>query len=150
MNYKVRKNFTTDPSCALQEILESRGVENVNEYMKTTEECELDPFLLENMKEGVEMLHRHLEKGSKFLLNVDCDVDGFTSSSILWLYIKNWYPEADLSFTVHEGKQHGLDDKVDWIEEQDFNLILIPDASSYDKEEMERLVAKGMEVLVLD
>lgn len=81
---------------------------------------------------------------------VDSDTDGVTSSSVLWLYIKQWYPEANLSFTVHEGKQHGLDDKIDWIEEQDFNLVLIPDASSYDKEEMERLIAKGMEILTLD
>lgn len=150
VNYKVRKNFTTDPDMALQEILENRGVENVNDYMKPTEECEHDPFLLDNMKEGVEMLHGHLERGSKILILVDADTDGVTSSSVLWLYIKQWYPEADLSFTVHEGKQHGLDDKIDWIEEQDFNFVLIPDASSYDKEEMERLVAKGMEVLVLD
>lgn len=150
VNYKVRKNFTTDPDMALQEILENRGVENVNDYMKPTEECEHDPFLLDNMKEGVEMLHRHLERGSKILILVDADTDGVTSSSVLWLYIKQWHPEADLSFTVHEGKQHGLDDKIDWIEEQNFNFVLIPDASSYDKEEMERLVAKGMEVLVLD
>lgn len=73
VNYKVRKNFTTDPDMALQEILENRGVENVNDYMKPTEECEHDPFLLDNMKEGVEMLHRHLERGSKTLILVDSD-----------------------------------------------------------------------------
>ena len=79
---------------------------------------------------------------------IDSDTDGITSSSVLWLYIKQWYPEANLSFTVHEGKQHGLDDKIDWIEEQDFNLIICPDSASYDKEEMERIIAKGAEVLV--
>lgn len=71
MNYKVRKNFTTEPSLALQEILESRGVENVNNYINPTDKCELDPFLLENMREGVEMLHKHLERGSKILMVVD-------------------------------------------------------------------------------
>lgn len=150
VNYKVRKNFTTDPSRALQEILENRGVENVNDYINPTEECELDPFLLEYVKEGVEMLHKHLEMRSKILMVVDSDTDGVTSSSVLWLYIKQWYPEANLSFTVHEGKQHGLDDKIDWIEEQDFNLIICPDSASYDKEEMERIIDKGTEVLVLD
>ena len=76
--------------------------------------------------------------------------DGFTSSAVLWLYIKNWYPEADLHFTIHEGKQHGLDDKVKWILTQDFNLIIVPDAGSYDKEEMEQLVGKGIDVCALD
>ena len=55
-----------------------------------------------------------------------------------------------MHFTIHEGKQHGLSDKVDWLEEQDFNLIICPDSASFDKDEMERLVSKGMEILVED
>ena len=55
-----------------------------------------------------------------------------------------------MHFTIHEGKQHGLSDKVDWLEEQDFNLIICPDSASFDKDEMERLVAKGMEILAAD
>lgn len=55
-----------------------------------------------------------------------------------------------MHFTIHEGKQHGLSDKVDWLEEQDFNLIICPDSASFDKDEMERLIAKGMEILAED
>lgn len=76
--------------------------------------------------------------------------DGFTSAAILWNYIKHIYPNARLSYKLHEGKRHGLADTVEWFEEQNFDLILCPDSSSYDKQEMERLVERGMEVCALD
>ena len=79
------------------------------------------------------------------------DCDGFTSSSILWLYIKHLFPNADLTFTLHEHKQHGLDDKIDWLETlDDINLVICPDSSSYDIEEHERLADLNIDCLVLD
>ena len=80
-----------------------------------------------------------------------CDCDGFTSSAILWLYIKHIFPEANLHFMVHTHKQHGLDDKIDWLEDNpDYDLVLCPDSSSYDKEEHRRLGELGIDVIVLD
>ena len=73
VNYKLRKNFTTDAQNALYEILEERGVENVDEYLHPTEDCEYDPFLLDNIQEGIKMLHKHLEMKSKILFVVDSD-----------------------------------------------------------------------------
>ena len=67
------------------------------------------------------------------------------------LYIKHTFPEVELEFTVHEHKQHGLDDKVDWItDEARWDLIIVPDAGSYDVEEHLALGELGMDVLVLD
>lgn len=79
------------------------------------------------------------------------DCDGFTSSSILWLYIKHIFPEANLTFTLHEHKQHGLDDKIDWLETlNDVDLVICPDSASYDIEEHERLADLNISCLVLD
>lgn len=80
-----------------------------------------------------------------------CDADGYTSSAILWNYIKAIYPEADLHFTCHTHKQHGLEDKVDWlVDDEHFDLVLCADSASYDGEYMRRLQEVGTEVLVLD
>lgn len=79
------------------------------------------------------------------------DCDGFTSSAILWLYIKHLFPEADLNFTLHEHKQHGLNDKIDEIEDENlYDLIICPDAASYDISEHKRLAAMGISCLILD
>ena len=151
MKYKLKKNYTTDPSKALYEILTDRGVTDIENFMHPTSACELNPYNLENIEAAAERLLYHLRKGSSILFNIDCDTDGFTSSAILWLYIKHIFPEANLHFMVHAHKQHGLDDKIDWLEDNpDYDLVLCPDSSSYDKEEHRRLGELGIDVIVLD
>lgn len=151
MKYRLRKEFSTNPDKALQEILEDRGVTDIKNFMCPTAECELDPYKLKNIEAAAECLLTHLRKGSKILFIVDCDADGYTSSSILWLYIKHIFPEAELEFTVHDHKQHGLDDKVDWIcDEARWDLVLCPDAGSYDVAEHRALGELGIDVICLD
>lgn len=72
MNYVLKHNFSKDTEC-LREILEQRGVENVDEYLKPSKECELNPYDLNNICEGADMLLRHLRNDSGILMIVDCD-----------------------------------------------------------------------------
>lgn len=151
MNYKLRKVFTRNPEFALQEILFDRGVEDVEYFMYPNQNCELNAHNLENIEAAADMLLKHLKNNSRICFVVDSDCDGFTSSAILWNYIKSIYPNSDLNFTVHERKQHGLSDKIDWfIEEEQFDLIILPDAGSYDVKYHERLAAINTDVLCLD
>jgi len=152
MKYRLRNNYSTNPDKALKEILQDRGVKDIENFMNPIREnCELNPYDLDNIDAAAERLLYHLRKNSKILFVVDCDADGFTSSSILWLYIKHTFPDAELEFTVHEHKQHGLDDKVDWIvDEARWDLVILPDAGSYDVEEHRELGEMGMDVIILD
>ena len=152
MRYRLRKEFSTNPDKALKEILQDRGVTDIENFMHPTfDNCELDAHKLINIDKAAERLLYHLRKNSDILFIVDCDADGYTSSSILWLYIKHIFPDAKLEFTVHEHKQHGFDDKIDWIcDEARWDLILCPDAGSYDIEEHRALGELGMDVICLD
>ena len=152
MKYKLRRQYSTNPDTALIDILTSRGVTNIQNFLHPSKECELDPYKLENINQAVDMLLKHLRANHQILFIVDADCDGFTSSAILWLYIKNIFPDAKLNFTVHEHKQHGLSDKIDWLENinDHYELILVPDAGSYDIEYHQRLMEMGCDVLCLD
>ena len=151
MKYKLRKEYSHNPDKAIKEILYDRGVHDLENFMNPTSECELNPHDLVNIDHAAERLLYHLRKDHSILFVVDADCDGFTSSSILWLYIKHLFPAAKLDFTVHEHKQHGLDDKVDWItDEAKWDLVMVPDAGSYDVEEHRALGELGMDVIVLD
>lgn len=151
MIYRLRNYYTTNPDYALQEILIDRGVKDIENFLYPTSKCELDPYGLENIDLAADMLLRHLRADSKIMFIVDSDCDGFTSSSILWLYIKHIFPKANLNFTLHEHKQHGLDDKIDWLETlNDIDLVICPDSASYDVEEHQRLADLGIDCLVLD
>ena len=152
MRYRLRADFSKNPDKALIEILQQRGVEDVENFMYPSPiVCELDPHKLKNIEAATERLLYHLRKNSDILFVVDSDCDGFTSSSILWLYIKHIFPEARLEFTLHDHKQHGLDDKVTWIcDEAKWDLVICPDAASYDVEEHRALGELGMDVICLD
>lgn len=150
MKYRLRNNYSIEPMTALYEILKDRGVKDIENFIHPTKKCELDPYLLDNIDIAAGKLLDHLRKGSKILLPVDCDQDGISSASVLWLYIKHIFPQANLTFRMHEHKQHGLNDQIDWIEEQDFNLVLISDAGSFDIIEHQRLKDRGIDCIVLD
>jgi len=151
MNYRLRNVYSTNPRLALTEILKDRGVTDIENFIHPKFECELNPYDLDNIELAANKLLQHLRANSHICIIVDADADGFTSSSILWLYIKNIFPDADLTFTVHEHKQHGLEDKIDWlIDEEQFDLVIVPDAGSYNFTEHKRLYEIGTDCICLD
>lgn len=86
------------------------------------------------------------------------DADGFTSSAILINYLHDLFPawvENNLTYILHTGKQHGLNDHIDDLIEKKkwdskFGLVIIPDAGSNDTEECTRLKKEGVKTIVLD
>ena len=151
MRYKLRDNFSTNPEQGLIEILKNRGVEDIENFVKPSANCELDPYDLDNIEAAALLLLKHLRGNSHICMVVDADCDGYTSASIMWLYIKSIFPDADLTFTVHEHKQHGLNDKIDWlIEDHQFDLVIAPDAASFDIKEHRMLHEIGTDVIALD
>ena len=150
MNYKLKWNLPHDATTCLGWLLDARGVEDIEGYVHPSKDYELDPLLLDNIEKGCYLLKSHLDKNSKILFIVDCDTDGFMSSAMMWLYIKDFYPRAQLDYVCHEHKQHGLEDVIDGIEESDYDLIILPDASSNDYDYHKRLYSNKKDVLVID
>ena len=151
MKYKLRNNYSTNPDDALISILKDRGVQDINNFLNPSFACELNPYDLENIEAGVELLLKHLRANNNILFIIDADADGFTSSAILWLYIKSIFPHANLNFKVHEHKQHGLNDMIDDIEfDPQWQLVICPDSASYDVKEHTRLEQLGIDCLILD
>lgn len=151
MKYKLLQNLPHKTKDPIKDILLSRGVEDIPRYLNPGQDVELDPENLINIKKGALALLSALEEQKQVLFIVDADQDGYASSAVLWLYCKKLFPESNLSFITHEGKQHGLEDHVDWLENtEQYDLIVCPDSSSMDFEYHKRLAENGKTVLVLD
>ena len=131
----------------LEELLIFRGIENIEKYKRPTKDCELNPFLFDNMTGATSMLNDHLS--DKIGLIVDSDCDGFTSAAIMYQYIKDINSEADIVCYLHEGKGHGLEDVINRLDDN-ITFLIIPDASSNDYEMHLELANKGVEILILD
>lgn len=128
MKYRQAQYLSKDANTCVAEILRARGVENVEAYMRPSQEYENDSMLLDNIEVAAKRLVEHLERKSSILFIVDADCDGYSSSSILWLYIKDFYPDAIMKYICHEHKAHGLEDIIDEVEQCGFDLVLVPDA----------------------
>ena len=72
LNYELRYNFPRDASC-LREILRQRKVEDVDKFLHPTADCELSPTLLDNVDKAIDVMWKHIKKGSRICIVVDCD-----------------------------------------------------------------------------
>lgn len=150
MKYRQSQYLSKDANTCVAEILQARGVENIEAYMRPNQGYENDSMLLDNIQEAAGRLIWHLNKNSSILFPVDCDNDGFAAAAILWNYIRDFYPEANLKYICHEHKAHGLEDLIDEVEQYGFDLIMVLDAGSGDSAYYERLENVGTECICID
>mgnify|MGYP002507811714 CR=1 FL=1 len=136
----------------VEQILKNRGVavSEIPSLLRTNDTMLLPFGLLDNIKDGIQLLFSHLRNGDKILIQVDSDVDGYTSAAFLYNYLCKVIPgsESCLSFRIHDGKEHGI--ILESILGSEFKLVILPDASSNQYEEHKTLKDAGIDVLVLD
>lgn len=117
---------------AIEQILINRGLakNEIYHYLNTTDNDILEPSLISNIKEGVEMLIKNINKHSFTTMIVDPDCDGFTSSAILMNYLNKVFPHftSEIHYIMHSGKQHGI--ILDEIPEETKFLICADSASN--------------------
>ena len=141
----VNENFKENYG---ENLLRARGIFNIDAFLKPVEQVCLQSYeQLNNITAGANILLGILNEGKPILIIVDSDVDGYTSAAILYQYIEDNFPGANIYYRLHSGKQHGLEDHIDNIIEEDWGLIICPDSSSNDKEYHEKL---NCPVLILD
>ena len=151
MEYKLISE-KKDNLSVIQQILINRGIalKDIDHYLNTTENDNLNPFLIERIKDGVMILIKHINNNDKILLQVDSDCDGYTSSSLLLNYLYQLFPyyvQNNILYRFHSGKEHGI--IVSTIPEG-VRLVIAPDSSSNDYEQHKELSEKGIDVLVID
>ena len=102
------------------------------------------------MLPGFKILATHINNNDDILIQIDSDVDGYTSAAKLTNYLYNLFPAFvvnKISFRFHDGKEHGIiADEVP----QNIKLVIAPDSSSNDYEEHKKLKERGIDVLVID
>jgi hypothetical protein len=71
MKYTIRGSLPLISNDYVGDVLRARGIEDVETYKKPTKENLYDPYLLSNVEAGVNLLSRHIARGSKIFLQVD-------------------------------------------------------------------------------
>ena len=156
MKYQLIKPINSNYS-TIEQILTNRHIplEEVQHYLNTTDNDINKPEMLgeDCLKSAATTLLMHVANNDPALVIVDCDCDGFTSAALLINYLHDLFPawvENNLKWWVHEGKQHGLNDCMEYIDSHNFRLVLVPDAGSNDYEAHATLKSKGISTIILD
>lgn len=135
----------------LYEILAMRGVENPKLLLNLSPEVLCNPYDLNNVREATDLLHHHMWQKNKIHVIIDSDVDGITSASTIYEYIKR-YSNIECTYDTHSKKQHGLYEDIVSRIPQGTELVIIPDAGSDERSRVwiEYIVKHGCDVIVLD
>lgn len=145
INKDIKSNY-------LKEFLTERGITDIDGFLNPSNTFLHDPEDLLNAKQAAEKVLDYVSNKAKILTIVDADVDGFTSSAIIYQYIKKLDKDADIDFILHEHKGHGLSDLIDDIINniEHYDLIIIPDAGTNDYQHIENLKQLNTFVVILD
>lgn len=150
MKYKLKSEEKYNPfiSTSIRDLIfKNRGIDNIGKYSNPTIDDLLDPYLLDNIKDGINLLHQHIHKENNIFLIVDSDVDGYTSAAIFHNYFTKAHPKIRLTWMVHAEKSHGIN--LDRIPEGT-HLVVCPDSSSNEYDKHLTLKEQGIDILVID
>lgn len=130
-NYKlINDSLELNPlNCDVPKILTTnRNVTNIKEFLSPTKENIENPMLYSFMKKARDTYVNHISNSSKIGIVVDCDVDGNTSAYVIYDYTKRLArmlgKDIELTYYIHDNKNHNLDDLLDEIINSKINLLI--------------------------
>ena len=142
-------------SCELltASILSRRGITEGKDILYFTENDQRylhNPFLFENMEDAVDRILDAKDEEEKVLIFGDRDVDGITSTTILYQCLKDL--GLDVQYKLPEGDDaYGITKEViDNFAENYGSLIITVDCGISNNEEIAYAAEKGIDVIVTD
>ncbi len=136
------------------QLLVNRGCTSPGEaksFLKKEEEQLHDPFIMQDMDNAAYRIIEAVENGEKIVIYGDYDVDGVTSVSSLYLYLKS--KGADVSYYIPQrsGEGYGMSEgAVRKLHEDGFNLIVTVDTGITAIEEAKLVKSLGMDLIITD
>lgn len=110
-----------------------------------------DPRLLPDMDAAIERIARAIDEGEKIVIYGDYDVDGVTSVSILYLYLRKLGADVSYYIPCRSREGYGMStDAVQSIAADGGKLIVTVDTGITAIEEIEAARQLGCDVIVTD
>ncbi len=140
----------------IRKVLKNRGFttqEDVDRFINCDEHSVdflKDPFELKDMEQAVERIRRAIENEEKIIIYGDYDVDGMTSTIVLFLYLKELGADIDYYIPSREIDGYGLSIKLIDKFESKYQLIITVDNGITAIDEVNYANNLGMDVIVTD
>jgi single-stranded-DNA-specific exonuclease len=110
-----------------------------------------DPFLMKDMDKATTRLAGAIRNGEKILIYGDYDVDGTTSTSILYIFLKEFGVDVDF-YIPHRFKEgYGINqDGIQYAIDNNADLIVSVDCGITAVKETQQAKEQGIDVIICD
>jgi len=131
----------------IEAILDARGIEDVSDFLKPTED-DMIPFeKLKGLDDAYQIIDDAITMGDKFLVLADVDADGCSSNAIITRYLRRC--GADVECVINDGKKHGAED-FDLKLLEGVDVMIIVDSLNNDPSVYKRILNTGVKLVVFD
>ncbi|MGI5173641.1 single-stranded-DNA-specific exonuclease RecJ [Treponema sp. OMZ 840] len=148
---ELYEQYGCDPLTA--SIFVRRGItegKDILYFMEDDKRYLHNPFLFEAMEDAVDRILQAKDEGEKVLIFGDKDVDGITSTTILYEYLSK--TGIDVSWRVpHGNDDYGLSiESVEEFAENYGSLIITVDCGISNNTEIAKAAELGIDVIIVD
>lgn len=141
-----------NPLCA--KLLINRGYTDIKEaklFIQKADSFLHDPYLLKDVRKATARIRRALENDEKITIYGDYDVDGVTSVSILYMYLRDRGADVDFYIPTREHEGYGLNiGAFHTIKENGTKLVITVDTGITAIDEIAYAKTIGLDIVVTD
>ena len=145
---------TLNVSEIIAHLLTLRGIQNFEQAKKffRPKLSDLhDPFLMKNMKSAVKRIEHAIVNKEKILVYGDYDVDGTTSVSMMFNFLKKQTVEVDYYIPCRYKEGYGISlNGIDYAHNNNFSLIIALDCGIRANKQIEYANTKQIDFIICD
>ncbi|MDA3928863.1 MAG: single-stranded-DNA-specific exonuclease RecJ [Prolixibacteraceae bacterium] len=110
-----------------------------------------DPFLMKDMDKAVDRLQLAIERKEKVLIYGDYDVDGTTSVSLLYLFLKDKIKELEYYIPDRYSEGYGISPKsIEYAADNNFTLVIVIDCGIKAFEKIAYARTRHLDYIICD
>lgn len=135
-------------------LIYNRGYKNADDasvFLNFNDLVMHSSLLLKDVEKAVERIQRALKNNERIVIYGDYDVDGVTSVTILYLYLKGLGAQVSYYIPDRIGEGYGLSQEaIQLLDSYDVSLIITVDTGVTAVKEVEFAKSLGIDVIVTD
>ncbi len=148
--WKIR-NHDFDQANLIEEIYKSRGINNHKELFSLNEKSFIDPYLIHDMGKAVDRIMNAIKDQEKILIYGDYDVDGITSTFIVYDTLKNLGANVSYDIPNRFVDGYGLSySKTFDIINEDFGVVITVDNGIKSIDEAQYFKDNNVDLIITD
>ncbi len=153
---EIKNKIISELNCPdlVAELLVRKGLtesSEIRKFFKPKLEDMHDPYLFKDMGKAVDRILRAIENHEKITIYGDYDVDGTTSTSVLYLGLTSINAVVDYYIPHRMIDGYGLTlTGIDFIKENKTSLVITVDCGINGIDEIEQMNELGIDVIITD